>query len=378
MPDVARRGGGADTAPRSPSPAGAARRSSGFRSLLRRAGGILQPPASTRWRPGPHWLGVAAWATLALVVVATAVLWTMGDRHWVGTAMLFGPRWLILLPVTPLVLAAPFARRAAVPALLAAAIALGPFMGFRLGWQGLLPAGQDRVRVVSLNAAGLVDPVLRILDEMESRRVDIAVIQECASDVEAMLGVNAAWQLHRAYDLCLFSRYPAEQLLATRWNELDAVAGAGMGRSGTAARYVVRMHDRDVHVVNLHLETPRKGLEQLRYGAATAQVGGNTFIRSVGSRRVLEWLGPRHDHLIIMGDFNMPVESAIYRNGWSSFTNAFSTAGWGLGSTKANGWIRVRIDHVLVGRDWRVRNARVGGDVGSDHWPLFAELAARR
>lgn len=306
------------------------------------------------------------------------MLWALGDRTWIGTAMLFGPRWLLLLPVVALALATPFARRATLPTALAAAVVVGPFMGFRVGWQGLMASGEDRVGVASLNAAGHAYPVLDLLDQLEARRVDIAAIQECSPDVETLLYRNPGWQLHRSYELCLLTRYPSEEVESRRWEELDAIASSGMGRSGTAARYVVRLPGREVHVVNLHLETPRKGLERLRYGGATGPVESNIYVRDLGSRRVLDWLGTSPDQLIIMGDFNMPVESAIYRNGWSDFANAFSKAGWGLGLTKDNGWIRVRIDHVLVGRSWRVRRASVGEHVGSDHWPVFAELVPRR
>ena len=35
---------------------------------------------------------------------------------------------------------------------------------------------------------------------------------------------------------------------------------------------------------------------------------------------------------------------------------------------------KVRIDHVLVSPDWHVRSFRIGPDVGSDHFPVVADL----
>ena len=42
---------------------------------------------------------------------------------------------------------------------------------------------------------------------------------------------------------------------------------------------------------------------------------------------------------ILAGDFNLPVDSAIYREYWSGYRDAFSDAGWGFGYTE---WPRVR------------------------------------
>ncbi|MGI8547233.1 MAG: endonuclease/exonuclease/phosphatase family protein, partial [Gemmatimonadaceae bacterium] len=53
---------------------------------------------------------------------------------------------------------------------------------------------------------------------------------------------------------------------------------------------------------------------------------------------------------------------------------AFSHTGFGLGMTKYNGWIRVRIDHVLSGNAWHADRTTVGPDLGSDHRPVIVDL----
>jgi endonuclease/exonuclease/phosphatase (EEP) superfamily protein YafD len=100
----------------------------------------------------------------------------------------------------------------------------------------------------------------------------------------------------------------------------------------------------------------------------------DSFLRQVEHRQARafagSFLGPR----IVAGDFNAPVESRIYRDEWEGWTNAFSAAGFGLGSTRLNGWIRARIDHVLVDDEWKVVDAQPGRDVGSDHRPMIVRL----
>ena len=103
----------------------------------------------------------------------------------------------------------------------------------------------------------------------------------------------------------------------------------------------------------------------------------NTEVRRNESEAAVALLDEVEGPVLIAGDFNMPVESAIYHRYWSRYTNAFSTAGFGYGysfgrTRKFRRW--VRIDHILSGPDWRVLGCWVGPDVGSDHWPVIAEF----
>ena len=65
------------------------------------------------------------------------------------------------------------------------------------------------------------------------------------------------------------------------------------------------------------------------------------------------------------------------RIGLGDWTNAFNARGRGLGGTRPNGWIRARIDHVLLDAAWRVVQVRVAPDVGSDHLPVVATVRPR-
>ena len=98
-------------------------------------------------------------------------------------------------------------------------------------------------------------------------------------------------------------------------------------------------------------------------------------IRGEASRVARGWVGERSGNMILAGDFNMPVESRIYRDNWANFRNAFNEAGIGWGTTKQTRWYGIRIDHILFTSPWRCRKAWVGPAMGSDHRPMIAELA---
>ena len=80
----------------------------------------------------------------------------------------------------------------------------------------------------------------------------------------------------------------------------------------------------------------------------------------------------------VAGDFNLTVDSAIYRDCWSEYQNAFSLTEFGLGHTKRTK-INVfrytsRIDHILSTEHFRPTRCWTGPDYGSDHLPLVADF----
>ena len=316
------------------------------------------------------------WVSLPCVIAITLVLWRLGDRWWPATVMLFGPRWLVVPPLAGLaLLAIGLSRRALVPLAVALAIAIGPFLGFRLGWRALLPAGGDAplVRVVTYNVQGgeLVGP--RLGELVEATHPDVIMIQECARPLHATLRALEGWEVRaprRRGTLCLLSRFPIESddTLSTWW--LDD----GLGGSGDLVKYVLRTPVGPLTLVNLHLETPRRGLAPLRKGQGSARAELNSSIREIGSERARAWLRDIEGPLVVAGDFNMPVESRVYARHWGDLDNAFSTAGIGFGWTRQMVRFEVRIDHVLTAGGARAVRAGLGPDLGSDHLPVVAAI----
>ena len=321
-------------------------------------------------------LVLLGWGALAGIVVLTVLLWTLGDRWWPATIMLFGPRWLVVPPIVLLgLLSAALSRRALVPLVAALILAIGPFLGFRIGWRALLPAGPDEhiVRVVTYNVQGgeRVGPRLREL--IDATHPDVVAIQECGRPLHATLRALEGWEVRaprRRGTLCLLSRFPVESddTLSTWW--LDD----GLGGSGDLVKYVLRTPAGPLTLINLHLETPRRGLASLRRGRGTARTEVNSQVREIGSERARAWLRDVEGPLVIAGDFNMPVESRVYARHWGDLENAFSTSGLGFGWTRLMVRYQVRIDHVLVTGGAHAVRAGLGPDLGSDHLPVVTAI----
>ena len=152
----------------------------------------------------------------------------------------------------------------------------------------------------------------------------------------------------------------------------------------TALICTVHGTEGDSAIGNVHLPSPSHGLfavlDRYTFVAPTRRAMLQTGIvnRSEASAAVATDASLIAANTVVLGDFNMPVDSAIYRRDWSRFTNAFSTTGWGFGHT-VRGSRRglsssARIDHILVGANWSPVRCWVGPNLGSDHLPVIADL----
>lgn len=76
---------------------------------------------------------------------------------------------------------------------------------------------------------------------------------------------------------------------------------------------------------------------------------------------------------IIAGDFNATPWSSTFQNlaqqGYYRSLNLLPT--W---PTKFKGFLGIPIDQVLASSHWQLRTARIGPNIGSDHYPLIVEL----
>ena len=136
------------------------------------------------------------------------------------------------------------------------------------------------------------------------------------------------------------------------------------GRLRAIIRYTLDTPLGRVDLTNVHLETPREGLEAiLGFGpGAAAELEAKNAQRLIEARLAREWVDASVSSLrLVAGDFNTPVESHLFRDRWRDFRDCHSAAGWGFGFTKHTRRIGTRIDHVLDGRRARVRTPRASG-----------------
>jgi endonuclease/exonuclease/phosphatase (EEP) superfamily protein YafD len=78
--------------------------------------------------------------------------------------------------------------------------------------------------------------------------------------------------------------------------------------------------------------------------------------------------------VFLVGDFNTPADSPIFREAFSGYDDAFDAVGFGFGTTYAKHHTSLRIDHVIYGNGWKCRRCYASDDVGSGHRAVMAEM----
>lgn len=203
------------------------------------------------------------------------------------------------------------------------------------------------------------------------RRIQDLIAKE-DPDLVGLVEVNSAW-LHRLkpmrerypyhfevpderyVGLALYSRLPLENARVLQLPgepSTPAIAATLKARGG------------DVEIVLVHPMSPgnadliRRRNEQIR---ALAE-----YVRAAGRP------------LVIAGDFNLTMWNAGYRPLTDVAELHNARKGHGVGPTWPSIWrLGVPIDHILGTTSVQIRNFRVLGYIGSDHFPVFAEFNRR-
>jgi endonuclease/exonuclease/phosphatase (EEP) superfamily protein YafD len=326
----------------------------------------VSPPPGRRGRL----IAVVAWLYLICAIAGWGLLYA-GDLWWPATLFLLSPRWLLTLPAVVLLPLAAWGRRRLVPlVILAGILMLVPVSGFCIPWGSLIssPPNGARLRILTCNLHYHVGdaPLLDAL--IDQVRPDIIAVQEWESNDQPAPLRGQGWWVDWRESLFLASRFPIR-------------SGHQLGRDseepeGAVARYDIDTSSGVIHLFSLHLQSPRQGVyEALRKGRGGERVEVETDLRRTQSEQVAREAARVPDPILLVGDFNTPPQSALWRQVWGPrYRDAFEAAGWGWGYTFHGGRTSVRIDHIVVGQGWYVDRCWVGPRVESPHLPVIAEL----
>ncbi len=337
-------------------------------------------------------------ALLALYLFVLVLVWVclyVDDGSSFLTALfLFSPRWALAFPLlilVPWTLAVRF--KLAFLYALHGAILLFPILGFELpSWVPKQSADGLQLRLITCNLGeGPVD-ISRLVALVKENNTDLLLLQECSQSESATIFQELGWNFRRSENLVVGSSWAV--------NELESLREPANSRYFTVTTLAVEQDssnvpsalDPTVHsdgnadnpshqiqVACVHFPTFRPAFERARsFDASASRVFAdlqNQYRDIVQS--AWDKLHASNLPTIVAGDFNVPIQSACYRDHWREFQNCLSQCGWGFCFTKYTRLHGVRIDHVLADNHWVCRSARVGPNLGGDHRPVMVELQLR-
>ena len=329
-------------------------------------------PSLGRGRPWSRVLIAAVVGCCVFNLLMWACIRTTGDRWWLGTVLLFVPRWIWLLPIGTVGIWLLFARPKrgwlAAIGLIASA---WPLVGPSQAWAPLLAvdSGRYSIRVVSCNADHVRLDVSLFGAWLEEANPDIVFMQDVSTRRIKHLFPAGEWQTDARDGLFVASRFPLRLIL-------DHHQTNSWPKPGDMACYEITTEVGSVRCVNVHLATPRWAFEDFidSRGRQTDGITSNAAIRRRQFEIVRSTVDRGNDPTLVVGDFNTPEHSWLFRHYLPDYRDAFLTAGWGWGNTHFTRHTAVRIDYLLTSPDCEARRLVVGPQMGSAHRPLFAEL----
>lgn len=254
-------------------------------------------------------------------------------------------------------------------------------------------AAAGRMRLMTYNAKAYLEwtepgHLRAIAAEVRRHRPDVVVMQDAIELIELLhrgrlgrrsFGMGAAPYIHAH----------GQYLVVSRWPLRDCRAHALPPRPGAEFLACTLQVPQvgDVPLLDLHLLTPRSGLNAVRRNPAQLDAWDawrDNYETRVGEGAAvaafLDGLGPElRARALVGGDFNAVGASPIMRRfAQLGLRDAFAEAGNGLGHTIGHalriGVDLLRIDHVLAGRCWQARRAWVGARDISEHRAVIADL----
>jgi len=301
--------------------------------------------------------------------------WWPSSFWWLGNLLQIAPVWFLSFPGLFLLLVALLLRDklSVLLLLFSGTVLLFGVLDFQVPdfmGKDKIQNGSFSIKILDMNLGNKIDESA-LGEYILALQPDLIVLQEVNSaELNTVLGLlpDRVWYQNLNSHLGIISRFKIKRAQVF---DRHLLGGGG----GYVGRYEMEGPSGTFYVVNVHLNTPRDGLDAL---LADHLAGIPTMKRITESQATESHLAAKEamslNPILIAGDFNMTQKNPIYHRYWSSFQNSFSKKGLGFGYTKHTRWHGARIDHILCDSHWQVIFAESGPAIGGDHRPVFAEF----
>ncbi len=337
----------------------------------------------TIWRSHPWLSSLLALYLLSLIAISVAN--TIGpDRWWWSGLNLYLPQWIWAVPsvvLIPFIFA--YLRRWIWVPIGCILYVVGPLMGFcypvRLSTAPII-SGQS-LRVMTYNVKWGKESWQAIVQHIHENDPDLALFQDAGTGyVPTLQKLLPGWHIRAESQYIILSRLPI-----VNQSFLTITSPLGDFPNTILFRCDILLGKRIIPVYDLHLLSPRVGLNDIRYYKDDGIDGllNNVDRRVRQADAVAQVLRNQKGPYILTGDLNAPVQSMVCRafNG-IGLHDAFSEAGVGYGYTYGHDlrlhYDFMRIDHIMLSKEWQALHSHAGSSLGSQHCPVFADITLKK
>ena len=320
------------------------------------------------------------------LLVLCFLLDVMSEKWWFSMALTYLPRspYLVLTIVLAL-FSFRWCRKANWVNFGAMVLVLVPVMGLRIPFEtlGYAESTKPYIKILSCNVQGYHPDFLTVLKEVSRVNPDIVAFQEIAHESDLLKEYFHEWHSVHVTEFWIGSKFPIRLVGQCDFRQFKRTTAIKVEVEGPTGTFMLS---------NVHLMTAQRSLDELSFHKLLTSDEPYDFRRHIGLRdeeafvtRAFVSDGDASVPAIVVGDFNLPMSSNLYRAHWGEFQNAFDVVGFGFGYTSPcrphrfwfDGVPWLRIDHILTSQHWDILDCRVGSKNGSDHRLVTAEVAAK-
>ncbi len=303
------------------------------------------------------------------------VIWAgrrIGERWWLTTWALYLPPLLFLTPCLIATLLALLRRRWRAFGGQMVVTALGVALLCQGAYRWPPAPGRGELRVMTWNVMELKGNPDGVVATIRREMPDVLLLQEVRqqprTDPVAWLASRLpGWQSVRGADVAILSPHPL--------GPATAYSLGVRSSSRRALRAPIRIGARSVECLVAHFSTAdRQSAREAAWQHPRAQMEVSAAVRAEQTTRLTSLLSGIPRPLIVGGDFNSPPDSILDRAMTARLSSTFNAGGLGFGWSYPARLPLLRIDHVYVSADLRVRNCRVLPTLASDHRPMVIDL----
>lgn len=273
------------------------------------------------------------------------------------------------------------------------------------------PSDEGSFRIMTYNTNGVSGDykdtvfVNDFLDKLDSIHPHVLVLQEMRVPYSSILcdelqnkyPYNSLSVLsNRKYEdrkvACLFSLYPIKSFFRLAYNEekIDSIYDANMvpdsiRRPSHADIYnaVLNIDNRETLVIGCYMKTNNYSKHRLEHPESWLDGLDDYFngydlgsaIRTLGAKMIRDSIAKYNLPTIVCGDMNdFQFSTAVKTIMDDDLKNVWWERGFGYGMTYDNYHLKIRIDHILISKEFDVASVTVPHLRFSDHYPIVADL----